>query len=126
MYDKVNDTLKNFLLNMNGEVIEIISEDNQGETDNFTFALFKENELETEQLGYSVDEQGNFLTGNAKGDWHEGWIVIGYEEDLGDPLIVDTSQEGHPVFTAEHGSGDWEPIPLFNSLFDLKKSISFN
>lgn len=124
MYETVNDTLKKFLLSLNRDEIKIFSDDEQGESVCLTFVLFKENELEAEQLGYSVDEQGNFLTGNAQGDWQEGWIVIGYEEDLGDPLIVDTSHKDYPVLTAEHGAGDWEPIILYNSLLDMKKSIS--
>ncbi|KAB7709067.1 hypothetical protein F9802_02785 [Bacillus aerolatus] len=121
MSEKAIDNLKNFLLSIHRDEVNILSQD---ESVCLTFILFKENELEAEQLGYSVDERGNSLTGKAKGDWQEEWIVIGYEEDLEDPLIVDTSRESCPVLTAEHGTGEWEPIVLFHSLRNMKKSIS--
>ncbi|KXH87242.1 hypothetical protein [Sporosarcina sp. HYO08] len=124
MSEKAIETLKNFLFSMSHEEVKILNTDGQGESFYLTFILFKESELENEQLGYSVDEQGNSLIGKSKGDWQEGWIVIGYEEDLGDPLIVDTVRENYPVLTAEHGAGEWEPIILFHSLHDLIKSIS--
>ncbi len=111
---------------MNGGEFEVIAQDNYGESVSLIFVLFKENEIENAQLGYSVDEQGNSLTENNEGDWQHGWVVIGYEEELGDPLIIDTSQEGYPILTAEHGAGDWEPIVLFNSLNDMKESIDQN
>ncbi len=49
--------------------------------------------------------------------------MIGDEEDLGDPLIVDTSNKKCPVFTAEHGAGEWELMMLFESLADMKKHL---
>ncbi len=29
------------------------------------------------------------LVGNTEGDWKETWYVIGYDEDLGNPIFVD-------------------------------------
>ncbi|KIL51794.1 hypothetical protein [Jeotgalibacillus soli] len=114
--------LKPFLLELDGAEFQVISKGLE-EEDYLHFILFREEEIEDQQLGYSVNDEGESLIGSGEGDWREGWIVIGYEEDLGDPLIVDTSQEAMPVFTAEHGAGDWEPILLFDSLQNIKERI---
>ncbi|MCU5459850.1 hypothetical protein OCA96_09205 [Bacillus cereus] len=73
-----------------------------------TIELFNSEEIEEGQLGYSVDDEGQSLTGNGDGDWKEGWIVIGIDLYLGDPIFVDSNDENCPVYTAMHGEGDWE------------------
>ncbi|MDL2285024.1 hypothetical protein LJC19_07795 [Oxalobacter sp. OttesenSCG-928-P03] len=68
------------------------------------------------QLGYGVDVTGKDLSGTGKGEWHPAWVVFGY--DYGDPVFVDTREEarGFPVYTAEHGTGNWEPQEIAGTL----------
>ncbi|MGE6540550.1 hypothetical protein [Bacillus luti] len=74
-----------------------------------TIELFNSEEIQEGQLGYSVDGEGQSLIGNEEGDWKEGWIVIGLDSYLGDPIFVDSNDENCPVYTAMHGEEDWEP-----------------
>lgn len=88
------------------------------------FILFLEEEFERAQIGYRMDQQGKTLIGNNSGDWEDGWFVIGYDADLGDPLFVDTSDSFYPVLTAEKGLGEWEPSVLFDSFDEfLNKAV---
>ncbi|MDR0132785.1 hypothetical protein [Priestia megaterium] len=80
------------------------------------FYLFNKDEVEEGQLGYRIDELGNSLLGNDKGDWKEDWFVIGYDQDLGDPLFVGINDKNYPILTAEHGMGEWVPNIMYNSL----------
>lgn len=64
-----------------------------------TIELFNSEEIEEGQLGYSFDEEGQSLVGNEEGDWKEGWIVIGIDSYLGDPIFVDRNDENCPVYT---------------------------
>ncbi|BCB04005.1 hypothetical protein [Bacillus sp. KH172YL63] len=86
--------------------------------------LFSSEEFEEGQLGYRVDGEGHSLTGNQKGDWKETWFVIGYDEDLGDPIFVDIGDSNYPVLTAMHGEDEWEPEGMFSSLNEFLKYIS--
>lgn len=51
----------------------------------------------------------------APADRRQGWrlaarrLVIGHEETTGDPLFVDLAEPTLPVYTAMHGTGDWQP-----------------
>ena len=80
------------------------------------YVLVRPEDLLDAQRGYSVGGEGEDLTGEAQGDWKSAWIVIGSDEDLGDPLFVDLSSDHLPVFTADHGTGLWEPLPVSESL----------
>lgn len=68
------------------------------------------------QLGYAVDMTGKDLSGTGEGDWRAEWLVFGY--DYGDPVFVDRREEdrGFPVYTAEHGTGSWDPVRIAGSL----------
>lgn len=70
------------------------------ESEPMTIELFNSEEIEEGQLGYSFDEEGQSLVGNEEGDWKEGWIVIGIDSYLGDPIFVDSNDENCPVYTA--------------------------
>lgn len=92
----------------------------QGEdSEDVIIHIFTRDEFEEGQLGYIVDPDNNSLMGDAEGDWKDSWFVIGYDEDLGDPIFVDVSKNKYPVYTAEHGMGEWEPILLFESVEEL-------
>lgn len=84
-----------------------------------TVHLHLPSELPDAQLGYSVDPEGNSLIGKQDGDWKENWIVIGYEDLCGDPIFIDTSGDGFPVYTAMHGTGSWEPELIAATLTGL-------
>lgn len=98
------------------ESFKIEMEVDDPEIDTISIYLFSKDEFKEGQLGYSLDCKANSLVGNAEGDWKETWYVIGYYEDLGDPIFVDIANENYPVLTAMHGEGDWDPEVMFPSL----------
>jgi len=75
------------------------------------------------QLGYSIGSNGEDLTGDEDGDWKKSWEVIGYEDLCGDPIFVDHSSEGSPVFTAMHGMGEWRSTAISDSFDAFNKSL---
>jgi hypothetical protein len=83
------------------------------------YLTFAPDELGRAQIGYRVDTKGRDLTGRGKKDWSPTWIVVSTDEDLGDPLFVDVSDDKLPVLTAMHGQGDWAPDEVADSLSDL-------
>nr|WP_179864881.1 hypothetical protein [Bacillus pseudomycoides] len=104
--------------------LEIELEVDDTEIETISIHLFSREEFEEGQLGYSVDEEDNSLTGDSEGDWKETWYVIGYGENLGDPIFVDIEDKNYPVMTAMHGEGDWEPEVMFSSLNEFLKYVS--
>lgn len=84
--------------------------------------FFAPDKLEEEQIGYRVDTDNNSLIGDAEGDWKEEWFAIG-NDNLGDPIIVDTSEPSFVVMTAMHGEGEWEPGLIAESLEKFKNII---
>jgi len=74
--------------------------------------LFGAGEVEDGQVGYSVAPDGTSLCAGEAGAWQPNWVVIGYETACGDPLFVDIDAAALPVFTAMHGQGAWEPVPV--------------
>ena len=81
-----------------------------------TVTLFADQELRDAQVGYSISDSGESFVGEQAGDWRDSWLVIGYEDLCGDPIFVDLSKSELPVFTAAHGEGDWNTIPIGSSL----------
>jgi hypothetical protein len=80
-------------------------------------------DLDAEQIGYSVDPSGNSLITGNDGDWQEEWLVIATDQ-LGDPFIVDVSSPKLTVLSAAHGEESWEPFVIANSLENFKAIIS--
>jgi hypothetical protein len=72
------------------------------------------------QIGYSVHPTGEPL----QSDWRKEWVVIGYEECCGDPIFIDSSANGFPVYTAIHGEGTWEAKQIAVSLEAFGHAIS--
>jgi len=89
-----------------------------------TIHVYRPDELESGQLGYSVNPEGESLVGDQDGGWRSTWLVIGYDEICGDPLFIDISVEGYPVYTAMHGAGRWDPDPVAISLTGFAHAIS--
>jgi hypothetical protein len=77
--------------------------------------LFAGDELEDAQLGFSIGPQGHELCGDEPGDWRRSWLVIGEDDEHGDPIFVDLAEPGLPVYTAIVGEGEWEPVPVARS-----------
>jgi hypothetical protein len=121
LFNKDVEDILNRLETLKTNEVEIDFEDEEGEIISVSFHLFSKDEFEEEQLGYREDEEGNSFVGNNEGDWKESWFVIGYDEDLGDPIFVDISNKNYPVLTAEHGMGEWEPSLLYDSLEEFIK-----
>jgi hypothetical protein len=78
--------------------------------------FFTPNQLQDGQVGYSVNQDGQSLTGSQEGDWKNSWVVIGNESCCGDPIFIDTVENSLPVYTAPHGMGAWEPELIATSL----------
>jgi hypothetical protein len=89
-----------------------------------TIRVYREPELRTLQVGYSVSQSGENLIGNQPGDWRAEWIVIGYEECCGDPVFIDSSKEDFPVYTAIHGEGSWDAEQIAVSLIAFGRALS--
>lgn len=87
-----------------------------------TYEFASPSALPLTQQGYSVSPEGEDLTGSRDGEWRAAWLVVGWDEDLSDPLFVDLAEDALPVFTAMHGAGKWEPEPVAPSLATLLTS----
>lgn len=88
-----------------------------------TVRLFPAEELKESQLGYRVGDSGEDLTGEDVGDWKRSWLVIAYEDLLGEPLFIDLGADGWPVYTAAHGTGAWNPILVASSFRAFIESL---
>ena len=88
-----------------------------------TIYLFTKDELCEGQIGYSVDSNGKSLTSEKDGNWKNSWLVIGYEELCGDPFFTDLDSQDFPVFTAIHGTGNWEQTLIADSFESFIKSL---
>ena len=88
-----------------------------------TLTFYPSNELDKAQVGYSVDDNGNDLTGTSDGDWKSNWLVIGYDDIVGDPIFIDLNEDNVPVFTSQHGTGEWVPYKLADSFAQFVESL---
>lgn len=88
-----------------------------------TLTLFKAGDLAEAQAGYSAAPDGQDLTGNGTGSWKAGWMVIGFEDMLGNPIFIDTADNDLPVFTAMHGMGRWDPEKLARRFPDFVRAL---
>ncbi|HWZ43515.1 MAG TPA: hypothetical protein VNW97_08550 [Candidatus Saccharimonadales bacterium] len=86
--------------------------------------IYRSPELESAQNGYSIGTNGESLTGDEDGDWSRNWVVIGYDDTSGDPLFIDTSEEGYPVYTAMIGQGRWDRQRIAVSLTGFSHALS--
>jgi hypothetical protein len=77
-----------------------------------SFSFVEDQDLKSAQVGYSVDDQGNDLTGTPPERWSKDWVVIGCDGLVGDPIFVNSADPLYPVFNSAHGEGAWDPIPI--------------
>jgi hypothetical protein len=89
-----------------------------------TIHIYRPWELPSAQVGFSVSPTAESLVGDDDGDWRRNWLVIGYDESVGDPLFIDTSEEGYPVYTAMRGEGSWDPQCIAISLTAFAHALS--
>jgi hypothetical protein len=87
-------------------------------------SIWSRSELQERQLGYSIGAGGRSLTGVKDGDWRSSWLAIGNEDLCGDPIFIDTAAPGYPVYTAVHGEGRWEPVPIAQSLTAFREALA--
>ncbi|MGG5460869.1 hypothetical protein [Clostridium sp. B9] len=85
--------------------------------------LFNSDEIEKAQVGYSITPEGESLVGKEAGDWKAEWLVIGYEDLIGDPIFIDCSNYDYPVFTAMHGEDEWNEIKISSSFLNFIESL---
>jgi hypothetical protein len=75
--------------------------------------LFSSSELASEQLGFSLNEDGSARAPDKDNGWRKSWVLVARSSLLGDPYFLDVSKldaEGDcTVFTAMSGAGRWEP-----------------
>lgn len=77
--------------------------------------FFAPDALSEGQIGFSIDFNGNSLTGQKEGDWKESWLVIGLDH-LGDPIFIDNRNKNTPVLSSQHGHSEWETTLIADSL----------
>ncbi|MGV2941536.1 hypothetical protein AB5I83_18185 [Mesobacillus sp. LC4] len=90
-----------------------------------TVTIFPSQDLDEAQIGYSIDYDGQLLSGMGEGGWLSSWLVIGNEDETGDPIFIDTEEEHFPVYSAFHGQGNWEVYKIAASLKKFDKALSF-
>jgi hypothetical protein len=80
-----------------------------------TVELLDGDALADAQIGFAVGPDGKDLTGPEPEAWKPHWLVIAFEESLGDPIFVDTADPALPVYTVGHDM-DWsDPSRLAGS-----------
>jgi hypothetical protein len=89
-----------------------------------TIHVYRSQDLAAAQIGYSVSANGEPLIGGKECDWHKSWLVIGYDDTSGDPLFIDTSEEGLPVYTAMIGQDSWHRERIAISLAGFENALS--
>ncbi|MBG9472903.1 SMI1/KNR4 family protein [Priestia megaterium] len=108
-----------------GTSVKVEFEDEVGETLSTPYYIYLKSEFLDGQLGYREDLEANPLIGNQEGDWQESWFVIGYDEEIGgDPLFIDIANVDYPVFTAEHGMGEWDALEMYDSLKEFVEDVT--
>jgi hypothetical protein len=70
-------------------------------------------ELEKEQVGFALTDDGQLISAPRPSGWRASWVIVGHSSLLGDPYFLDTGDpdaEGDcPVYTAMSGTDTWQP-----------------
>ena len=85
-------------------------------------SFFEPGNIEDEQIGYRIDPKGESLIGIEEGDWKEHWVVFA-NDNLGDPIFLETLSSDLTVYSAIHSNDDWQPIIIADSLHNFKAII---
>jgi hypothetical protein len=105
-------------------VIGFLSSNSNIELGYSEITFFEPDQLLNEQIGYSKDADGNTLITVEEGCWESGWVVIGIDGLVGDPIFVDTNSNHLTVLTAVNGEGSWEPEIIADSFEKFVKIIA--
>lgn len=91
--------------------------------------IFRFEQLDDCQIGYSVDAAGNSLVTDEEETWDENWIVIAYETLCGDPIIIELNEDRYPVSLLMHGMDSWDNgsylADSLESFLNILKEIVF-
>ena len=75
--------------------------------------LFPSTEVQREQIGFAINEDGTPRTQQKESEWRKTWVLIAQSSLLGDPYFLDVSkldaEDDCAVYTAMSGAGRWEP-----------------
>ena len=85
--------------------------------DEFDIELYGVDNIETNQIGYSIDEKNNPID-----DWPKGYIVIA--DCNSNPYCINTNDSSDKVYFAEHGQGVWHFELAFESFLDFLNYLS--
>ena len=94
------------------------------ENDYRVFKIVEREQIEIVDAGYFNKAQEGYRFNPLKNepidDWNtlvgENYYVIGFDEDLGDPIIADAGTEGFPIYSMMHD--DWESLEKIANSFD--------
>ena len=85
--------------------------------------FFSAGNFDDGQIGFSIDTEGNSSATGQTGSWKEEWIVIG-NDNLGDPIFVDSSDICLPVYSSQHGQDEWDATLIADSLDSFKSILA--
>lgn len=79
--------------------------------------LYGVDNLESNQLGYFINEENDEIDG-----WPNGYVVIA--DCNSDPYCINTNDPNDKVYFAEHGQGSWHFEVAFESFLDFLNYLS--
>lgn len=92
--------------------------------------LLPASDLEQEQRGYALEDDGSLRSTPTAAGWKPEWVIIGHSGLLGDPYFLDVSNadaEGDcPVYTAMSGTDQWQPKLCASSFAMFVRILAIN
>jgi hypothetical protein len=92
--------------------------------------LFAASDLEAEQAGYALGDDGRLRSVPSDAGWRSSWVLIGLSGLLGDPYFLDVADadaEGDcPVYTAMSGTEQWQPKLCASSFAMFVRILAIN
>lgn len=82
--------------------------------------FFSLEELESAQVGFVRDPDGNYLPDEEDGRRYHGWYAIGID-GIDDIVTVNLSKQGLPVFTVE--PAEWHYCNVADSLVNFREIL---
>jgi hypothetical protein len=92
--------------------------------------LLSANDLEEEQKGFALSQDGELRSAPSEAGWRPEWVIIGHSGLLGDPYFLDVSKadaEGDcPVYTAMSGTDLWQPKLCASTFATFVRILAIN
>lgn len=92
--------------------------------------LLASSDLEKEQLGFALSDDGGLRNSPSDTGWRPEWVIIGHSGLLGDPYFLDVSKsdaEGDcPVYTAMSGTDLWQPKLCASTFATFVRILAIN